>query len=156
MSGSEALFTAALGLSWPWQVTDIRFEPGAGEIHFDIGYQSPRLSCPVCGAATQVAVPWAPAEPALQRWVSWARRCRLAPFKRLGATVRDHLPGILNSFRLGLSNGTAESINAKVQAAIARGRGFRTHSHLMTVIYLTCGKLTHLPVLSYTRPISAA
>lgn len=95
-------------------------------------------------------------EPALKRWVSWARRCRLAPFKRLGATVRDHLPGILNSFRLGLSNGTAESINAKVQAAIARGRGFRTHSHLMAIIYLTCGKPTHLPAPPYTRPISAA
>ncbi|MDT0496648.1 hypothetical protein RM530_04635 [Algiphilus sp. W345] len=36
MSGSEALFTAALGLSAPWRVTDIRFAPEAGEIHFDI------------------------------------------------------------------------------------------------------------------------
>ncbi len=52
-SGSEALFTAALGLSWPGQVTDTRFEPEAGEIHFDIGSQSLRLSCPACGAADQ-------------------------------------------------------------------------------------------------------
>lgn len=93
-------------------------------------------------------------EPSLKRWVSWARRCRLKPFKRLGATVRDHLPGILNSFRLSLSNGTAESINSKVQAAIARARGFRTHRHLMTIIYLTCGKLTHLPASPYTRPVA--
>lgn len=33
MSGSEALFTAALGVSGRWQATDIRFEPEAGEIH---------------------------------------------------------------------------------------------------------------------------
>ena len=53
MSGSEALFTAALGLSAPWRVTDIRFAPEAGEIHFDIGCESLRLSCPVCGATDQ-------------------------------------------------------------------------------------------------------
>ncbi|MCH9828665.1 MAG: ISL3 family transposase [Gammaproteobacteria bacterium] len=96
------------------------------------------------------------AEPLLLRWVSWARRCRLTPFKRLGATVRNHLAGIVTSFRLGLSNGAAESINSKVQAAIARARGFRTHEHLMTIIYLTCGKLTHLPVPPYTRPAAVA
>jgi len=94
-------------------------------------------------------------EPSLKRWVSWARRCRLKPFKRLGATVRDHLPAIRSSFRLGLSNGTAESINSKVQAAIARARGFRTHRHLMTIIYLTCGKLTHLPAPPYMRPVAS-
>jgi len=91
-------------------------------------------------------------EPQLKRWVSWARRCRLKAFKRLGATIRDHLHGIVNSVRLGLSNGTAESINSKVQAAIARARGFRTHRHLMTIIYLTCSKLTHLPAPPYTQP----
>jgi len=53
MSGSETLFTAALGLSWPWQVTDIRFEPEAGEIHFQVGCSAPRLSCPACGANDQ-------------------------------------------------------------------------------------------------------
>ena len=94
-------------------------------------------------------------EPRLKRWVSWARRCRLAPFKRLGATVRNHLHGIVNSVRLGLSNGTAESINSKVQAAIARARGFRTHRHLMTIIYLTCSKLSHLPAPPYARLAAA-
>ena len=94
-------------------------------------------------------------EPRLRRWVSWARRCRLAPFKRLGATVRNHLHGIVNSVRLGLSNGTAESINSKVQAAIARARGFRTYRHLMTIIYLTCSKLSHLPAPPYARLAAA-
>ncbi|MER8170608.1 transposase, partial [Acinetobacter baumannii] len=27
------------------------------------------------------------AEPLLRKWVSWARRCRLTPFKKLGATI---------------------------------------------------------------------
>ena len=57
-----------------------------------------------------------PAE-SLAKWVSWARRSRLKPFKKLGATVRSHMQGILNSYRHGVSNGTAESINSKIQAA---------------------------------------
>jgi len=48
-----------------------------------------------------------------------------------------------------MSNGTAESINSKIQAAIARARGFRTYDNLFTVIYLLTGKLTHLPRSPY-------
>lgn len=81
----------------------------------------------------------------LKQWVSWARRSRLAAFKRLGATIRDHIDGIINSYKHQMSNGTAESINSKIQAAIARARGFRTHDNLFTMIYLMTGKLTHLP-----------
>lgn len=92
-------------------------------------------------------------EPLLKRWIRWARRCRLKPFKRLGATLREHLPGIVNGYRLGLSNAAAESINAQVQAAIARARGFRTFNHLMAIIYLIADKLTHLPAPPYARPM---
>ena len=95
-------------------------------------------------------------EPLFKEWIQWARRSRLAPFKRLGATLRDHLPGIINSFKLGLSNGTAESINSKIQAAIARARGFRTHQNLMAIIYLIAGKLTHLPAPPYAKPLAMA
>ena len=35
---SNLLFTSALGLQAPWQVTDIRFEQEQGEIHFDLAY----------------------------------------------------------------------------------------------------------------------
>ena len=54
-----------------------------------------------------------------------------------------------------LSNGTAESINATVQAAIVRARGFRTLDNLMTVIYLVAAKLTHLPKPPYGTPAIA-
>jgi len=85
----------------------------------------------------------------LEQWVSWARRSRLHSFKRLGATIRDHMEGIINSYKHHLSNGTAESINSKIQAAIARARGFRSHQNLFAVIYLLTGKLTHLPKSPY-------
>jgi len=59
---------------------------------------------------------WAAAEALLPGWISWARRSRLAPFNRLGATVKKHLAGILELFRSCLNNGFAEAINGRVQA----------------------------------------
>lgn len=94
----------------------------------------------------------ATAAPALKAWVSWARRCRLAPFKRLGATVRDHLEGILAHFETGLNNGMAEAINGRIQAAKAKARGYGTDRHLATMSYLVCGKLAHLPANPWLHP----
>lgn len=81
----------------------------------------------------------------LTRWISWARRCRLAPFKRLGATVCKNLDGIVEHFRSGLSNGFTEAMNGRIQAAKARARGYGTDRHLLTIAYLICSKLCHLP-----------
>ena len=78
------------------------------------------------------------AEPLLRKWVSWARRCRLTPFKKLGATISDHLTGILRHFDTGLSN-------AQIQAAKARAKGYRTDANLIAISYLLCAKLRHLP-----------
>lgn len=47
------LFTAALGLQVPWQVSDVRFDPAAGRIDFDLSYALKRAPCPVCDAADQ-------------------------------------------------------------------------------------------------------
>ena len=85
------------------------------------------------------------AEHRLRRWISWARRSRLAPFKRLGATVREHLAGIVQHFESGLSNGFAESMNARIQAAKARAKGYATTRNLIAIAYLLCAKLRHLP-----------
>ncbi len=85
------------------------------------------------------------AERLLRRWISWARRSRLRPFKRLGATVRDHLSGIVEHFRSGLSNGFVEAMNAQIQAAKARAKGYATTDNMITIAYLLCAKLKHLP-----------
>jgi len=91
----------------------------------------------------------------LRRWVSWARRSQLVHFKRLGTTIRDHMEGIINSYKYQLSNGTAVSINSKIKAAIARTRGFRTHRNLYSIIYLVAGKLTHIPASPYQQTTGA-
>jgi len=83
------------------------------------------------------------------RWYSWARRSRLEPMKRLAATLREHLPGILNGFDSRLTNGMVEGINSLIQAAKAKARGYRTKRNLITIAYLIAGKLSHLPAAPY-------
>jgi transposase len=94
----------------------------------------------------------ASAAPLLKAWISWARRCRLAPFKRLGATVKAHLEGILAHFETGLNNGMAEAINGRIQAAKNKARGYATDRHLTVMCYLICGKLRHLPANPWLQP----
>jgi transposase len=89
------------------------------------------------------------AEAELRSWVSWARRCRLEPFKRLATTIKDHWQGILNAFDSRLTNGAVEGMNGQLQAAKARARGYRTPRALITMAYLIGGKLTALPANPY-------
>ena len=81
----------------------------------------------------------------LDRWISWARRSRLPAFKRLGATLHEHRAGIIEHFRSGLSNGFVEAMNAQIQAAKARAKGYATNDNLIAIAYLLCAKLKHLP-----------
>lgn len=92
----------------------------------------------------------------LDAWISWGRRCRLAPFKRLAATVKKHLDGIVEHFRSGLSNGFAEGLNGRVQAAKARAKGYGTDQHLITISYLICSNLKHLPKNPWIHPTEQA
>jgi transposase len=85
------------------------------------------------------------ANPLLKRWLSWASRCRLEPFKRLGRTISKHLPGVLNGFHPGKHNGRVEAMNRALQEARARARGYRRVENFIAMAYLIAGKLTHLP-----------
>jgi transposase len=85
------------------------------------------------------------AEPLLEKWYSWARRCRLEPIKKVAKTLKDHWQGILNAFDSKLTNGRVEAVNALIQAAKAKAHGYGTTKHLITISYLVAGKLTHLP-----------
>ena len=90
------------------------------------------------------------AEAELKRWYSWARRCRLEPFKRLALTIKAHWAGILNAFDSRLNNGGVEATNGLIQAAKARARGYRTARNLITMTYLIGARLTRLPASPYT------
>lgn len=89
----------------------------------------------------------------MDSWICWARRCRLPAFKRLAKTFQTHLEGIRNMLTHANSNATAESINADIQSAIARARGFRTFRNLQTMVYLLKGGLD-LPTSPFARAVA--
>ena len=87
----------------------------------------------------------AQAEPLLDRWYSWGRRCRLEPIKAVAKTLKKHQPGLLNAFDSRFTNGGVEAVNSLIQAAKAKARGYGTTKHLITIAYLVAGKLIPLP-----------
>lgn len=95
------------------------------------------------------------AEVQMQAWFQWARRSRLAPFKKLALTLKNHWNGILNSFESALSNGSVEAINGLIQAAKARARGYRKPRNLILMAYLIAAKLSQLPASPYTTTSGA-
>ncbi len=95
-------------------------------------------------------IPNVPVVTLMQGWISWARRSRLEPFKRLAKTLKTHWDGIVGMLETAASNARAESINADIQAAITRARGFRTFGNLRTIVYLCKGGLD-LPASPYVR-----
>lgn len=88
----------------------------------------------------------------LRRWISWARRSRLDPFKRLGATLRAHFDAVVRGMLDHRSNAFVEAMNGLMQQAKRAARGFRTATNFIAIAYLRLAKLTHLP----TNPMVAA
>jgi transposase len=77
----------------------------------------------------------------LDRWLGWARRCRIEPMKAAARTIAEHRDGILAWFDSRIANGIVEGINSLVQAAKARARGYRSVANLAAMTYLLAGRL---------------
>jgi transposase len=78
-------------------------------------------------------------------WIQWARRSRLAPFKRVAATIRDHLDGIVAYVATGLSNGPTEGLNGKARTITRRSYGFHSATALISMLFLCCAGLVLRP-----------
>ncbi|MEG3888537.1 ISL3 family transposase [Microcoleus sp. herbarium19] len=81
----------------------------------------------------------------LERWIGWAMRSRLEPFKRLARTLRTHFEGVISGMQQGRSNAFVEAMNGLMQNAKRAARGFRTSKNFIAVAYLRLSKLKHLP-----------
>jgi transposase len=81
-------------------------------------------------------------EKLIDRLLARLSRCRLAPFVRLGRTIRKHHDGILAARRLGLSNARAEALNNKVKLIVRRAYGFHSARAALALIRLACGPVT--------------
>ena len=82
----------------------------------------------------------------LGEWIGWAFRSQLAPFRRLAATIRDHLDGILAYVRSRLSNGRTEALNGKARTITRRSYGLHSASALIALLKLCCSGIDLEPV----------
>ena len=92
------------------------------------------------------------ARAALTKWLSWAQRSRLEPFKRLASTLRTHLGGVVRGMLEGRSNAYVEAMNGLLQQTKRAARGFRDVQNFIAIAYLRMSKLKHLP----TNPLVPA
>ena len=78
----------------------------------------------------------------LDRWLSWARRCRIPAFVALARTISAERERILHAVQLGLSNSKLEGLNSKIRLINHRGYGHHSAAALISMIYLCCGGIT--------------
>jgi len=88
----------------------------------------------------------------LRAWLSWARRCRLEPFKKLAATLKERFEAVVRGMVDHRSNAFVEAMNGLLQQAKRAARGFRTSQNFIAIAYLRMSKLKHLPA----SPFAAA
>jgi transposase len=86
-------------------------------------------------------LPTAAAERRLDRWLIWARRCRLASFVKLARTIREQRDGILAAIHHGLSNARIEQINTQIRLIARRAFGFHSPQALVALAMLKLADL---------------
>jgi len=97
------------------------------------------------GLRTVFKLPADQAAEALDRWVGWARRCRIESFVTLQRRIVGHRAQILASIKHGLSNGLIESVNTKIRLITRMAFGFANPDPLIALAMLTLGG--HRPTL---------
>jgi transposase len=83
----------------------------------------------------------AAAERLLDRWLAWARRCRLPSFVKLAKTITEQRDGILAAIRHGLSNARIEQINTQIRLITRRAFGFHSPQALIALAMLKLADL---------------
>jgi len=81
-------------------------------------------------------LPAAQAGRLLDRWLAWARRCRLPSFVKLARTITEQRAGILAAIQHGLSNARIEQINTQIRLIARRAFGFHSPTPLIALAML--------------------
>jgi transposase len=82
---------------------------------------------------------------ALDRWLSWARRCRIPAFVHLAQRITAIREKIHATLDHGLSNALIESVNTKIRLLTRLAFGFRSADALIALAMLSLAG--HRPVL---------
>ena len=77
----------------------------------------------------------------LKQWFWMATHSRLKPLRDFAWMVRRHEEGILNYFKVPISNGIVERLNNKAKVISHRAYGFRTVETYKLTLYHCMGKL---------------
>ncbi|MEZ6015617.1 MAG: ISL3 family transposase [Planctomycetota bacterium] len=83
-------------------------------------------------------------------WISWAKRSRLEPMKKVAASISSHVDGIINAVVLSATNAASESIDASIQCVKRMACGFRNRERFRNAIYFHLGGLDLQPA-AHTR-----
>ena len=79
------------------------------------------------------------------RWVRWVARfyksTLFASMLKLAQMIEDHLAGILAHWKWGVTNAFMEGLNSVFSATKRKARGYRSTTHLITMLYFVAGKL---------------
>lgn len=97
------------------------------------------------GLRTIFRLPYQAAVEALDKWLAWARRSRLPPFRKLARSITAHKASILAAIQHDLSNGLVESTNTKIRLLTRVAYGFKSPDSLVALALLTLGG--HRPAL---------
>lgn len=87
------------------------------------------------------------ARDALDRWISWARRCRMPAFVKLQKSIVKRRDRILAAIEHNLSNGLIESTNTKIRVLTRVAFGFHPAGPLIVRAMLTLAG--HRPALPH-------
>ena len=97
------------------------------------------------GLRVVFTLPHDAATEALDRWISWARRCRIPAFVKLQKSIVKHRARILAAIEHNLSNGLIESTNTKIRLITRIAFGFKSAEALIALAMLSLGG--HRPAL---------
>ena len=79
------------------------------------------------------------------RWVRWVARFHKASLVvsmvKLAQMIENHLAGIVAHWKWGLTNAFMEGLNSVFSATKRKARGYRSTTHLTTMLYFVAGKL---------------
>ncbi len=75
----------------------------------------------------------------LDRWLGWARRCRITSFVELGRRINKHREVIDATLDHRLSNGLVESTNTKIRLLTRMAFGFKSPEAMIALAMLNLG-----------------
>lgn len=93
------------------------------------------------GLRTVFTLTGQPAIDALDRWLSWATRCRIPAFIALARRVRNYYTQISATLHERVTNALVESLNTKIRLITRRAFGFHNVHALIALARLSLGNL---------------